>query len=92
VHEYHPPVRQLLGGPGVGEPQVCGELVCGGLDPPAFQQGKQDDDPDGEDDGHDGDGRQDLGQGVTPLVLTNAGYVRPYRAHDVFVGAAADSL
>jgi hypothetical protein len=92
VHEYDPPVRQLLGGSGVGEPQVGRELVGGGLHPPALQQGEQDDDADGEDDAHDGDGRQDLGQSVTTLILTTAGNVRPYSAHDVFVGAVTAML
>src|SRR5215218_3221796 len=79
-------------GPGVGEPQVGGELVGSGLDPPALQQGEQDDDPNSENDAHNGYGRQDLRQRVSSLVLTNVGYVRPYRAHDIFVGAVTSVL
>ena len=57
-----------------------------------LQQGEQHDDPDGKNDAHDGYGGQDLWQGVTPLVLTTMGHVRPYRTHDVFVGAATSVL
>jgi hypothetical protein len=92
VHEHNPPVGQLLGGPGVGESQVGGELVGGGFDPPALQQGEQDDDPDGQDDAHDGYGRQNLGQGVATLILTNAGSVRPYRAHGLLFDADTGGL
>jgi hypothetical protein len=92
MHEHHPPVGQLRGGPGVGEPQVGGELVGGGLDPPALQQGKQDNDPDCQNNAHDGHGRQDLGQGVAMLVPTNAGNVRPYHAHGLLVDADTGRL
>ena len=74
------------------EPQVGGELVGGGLDPPALQQGEQDDDPDGEDGAHDGHSRQDLGQGVATLILANAGCFEPYIAHDLLVGAGTRCL
>ena len=57
-----------------------------------LQQGEQDDDPDSENDAHNGHGRQDLGQGVTTLVPTNAGDVRPYHAHGLLVDADTGGL
>ena len=51
-----------------------------------------DDDPDSENDAHDGHGRQDLGQGVATLVSTNAGNVRPYHAHGLLFDADTGGL
>jgi hypothetical protein len=42
VHEHHAPVHQLLRGVRVRERHVGGELVGGGLDPPALQQDEKD--------------------------------------------------
>jgi hypothetical protein len=80
-HEHHPPIRKLLGSPGMREPQVGDELVGRSLHPPALQQGQQHDNPDSEDNAHDGHSRQNLGQGIPTSVFTKAEDLQPNSTH-----------
>jgi hypothetical protein len=74
------------------KPQIGGKLVGRSLHPPSLQQSQQHDDPDYEDNAHDGHRGEDLGQGISTLILANAEDFLPGRYHDLFVGATTNVL
>jgi hypothetical protein len=85
-HKHHPPVSKLLRSPRMGQPQVAGELIGRSLHPPPLQESEQHDNPDGEDDAHNGHGRQNLGQRIPTLVPARADDLRPNNTHATLVG------